>query len=403
VYDVISQWFMEPLSAGIVDRFVNMPANQVAEFLEFYDSLVGAGGVTPLKPAETRPYLPIGDGIDTEVDARLVPVGLGAVRAVLVYAHRAVVPCLLRSALRHQLDLNVYREPWIGAPEDPALVTRHALNTLLALKPLADAGIVECVEHRGVAELSPADLATITAATRGLSLDELDTRLLDPWSGLAQRASKPAELLGRKALASLLDSMRSIEAHPDAFQLMLKYPVITGMFSRTLASPSHLLPTGKRAVLERLLLEGPPNVVPSFKDIIAIRHTSGAFAAWRDALTQAIDHLDELDEGDESWVDHAREIVGDHLTAARSSVEREVKRSTLLGQTKEAGVTLGISALGVGAASAVGASLLTGLIAGTTVATATTLKNYLTKLRGRREQKALLAHHLSFEPTTKSH
>jgi hypothetical protein len=62
-----------------------------------------------------------------------------------------------------------------------------------------------------------------------------------------------------------------------------------------------------------------------------------------------------------------------------------------------------ISALGVGAASAAGASPLTGLIAGTAVATATTLKNYLTKLHGRHEQKALLAHHLSFEPTTKSH
>ena len=143
--------------------------------------------------------------------------------------------------------------------------------------------------------------------------------------------------------------------------------------------------------LHKIALLAEEMSLPTSAEVVAVRQNSEAFNDWRLALGRALEAV-EL----ETDVTSARQIVDGELSLPRQKVNREVDQSKLLSAARRAGTSLGWSILGLVLLAAGAGPPLCG-VALASAAVAEWSKEYLQQLRVAGENRALLAHYLSFE------
>jgi hypothetical protein len=366
-YNLIEEWWGEPLTAELRARIRAAPEAQVWDFME--DSMH-----TPDSFRASLPELPDGtlrpllredwlfgdfDRRTGEPFSRLLLIGLN----VLLYSQQIA----MESPIHPNLDITGMLQ---------------VIDFLLDLKPLVDArviymGHVTSRTHHPSA-LRPTSIATIEAAVPEIK----QTFGCDDGT---------ANTLVRDVMG-LIEFTRGIggRVNPMA-RSSIEYEVMAILMREAWRDR-------KFFDLTALASLAVPRIQGAVKELVAIRQSDEAFALWRQSLASAITQLNRIPVDDENWQEDANGIIYAELEPMRSKISRTVAKSPLLSSLQT-----GTSRMLLAGVGAVGGWTLGGGIPSALSTSAITLgldgiAAYLRAVKERSVNQAILDLALLFRP-----
>jgi hypothetical protein len=366
-YLALSQWWGEELTPEQVTAASRLPVEQAIDLAEtLLDSEEADGGPSPVRPGELRPCL---------TPRRLIAWEQNdwgeVICCALLYAHRATTPDPLSRVVHAWTNIGRPRNP------DMAGALASAMGSLLYLKPMAQAGILE---------LLPARYTRFSPGVHKILADEIrDAFWATPLAdkiGNMQRELGGSHGTGIVAatghLNELCDDLSLIARYPDVLQLGFLHGLDFEIARFLLGGVKEDPRTNHLSILAAFQF---PEFALTPRDVVTIRSWDG-YAGWRTSLSTALSAVD-LNRHDP---EEAQAIVTEELIPYSEMITRDARNSGVLPKALRQGVT----ALGIG-----GVTTTAGAIAGSAVvpegvmaSTGAVLASALTALNAYRESRA---------------
>jgi hypothetical protein len=369
-YQAFQDWWGEPLDESLLRRAIRAPRGQQLKFLRFAHDYP-ASVLPELGSGRIRPFIAFNRlHTNFELDRYF-----GAVLALLLYAHEVVV------------------EYTFGHPSHDGLHQfREALPRLLQLKPLADAGALHFLRVDYGRAYHPMNMGTHWAGVGeedipanaeerfAASIDTLDV-LDEHYTYETARFHLQICVGVALNLATRWSSRLQPLAQSDAEQLL--YEIAFGR-ARSMSVDLRSVQLRKLAALTV------PDYSLAIPGLVALRQSSESFWAWRQGLSNALNHVAHLPDSGRDWVKEAREIVAAELMPLREKLENETRRSTVLGAARSGGRSLALSAFGAAAGALAGGDLLTAVVGAGAGKTSELIVGYIEAAKARRGTNAVL-------------
>jgi hypothetical protein len=228
-------------------------------------------------------------------------------------------------------------------------------------------GLEEYLGRTAVGKLSPEELQSVLMEVASIVvLTITGTRSVDPekWHPLARTLLE----------ASFMDDMMKLVGSSD--------------------------PDVRPVALTKLAAMSVPTLSVSRRDLAIVRRSDEAFFELRQHLQQALEQIELISSADETWPKSAREIVAAELPLVVAKVERSTKKSPALSAARTGTRNFGVAGLGAVAGAVAGGNLPSAAVGAGMSKGAEAVGDYISALRRRRSDRALLQLALSFTETT---
>jgi hypothetical protein len=324
---LFEQWWGEPLSRELFDRAINAPFEQQNEFIQFtLDSTVTA--IPDIGHGMLRPLI-INDGfhfanLDDYISAAV---------ALALYSDEVAIEYNFGNNPEHFM---------------------YMLGRLLLLKPLAESGAIRFLAPNTSMHILTNLDDQWDQVTGGLELDDAEKNQLiaavDEF-----HAARERPMLVKNALWMVTSQLSAKSASPGKFSLLARSEpelIVLNAFAHL----STRLPTDQRGyAMSKLIGLRVPTYSLDISNLVKLRLSESIFDDWRASLRNALDDIQGLPDGTSQWQDAAREIAAGELMPLQARIDRATHASPFLTKAKAGIKAMAFSAVGAGAAAALGA------------------------------------------------
>jgi hypothetical protein len=376
LYRQIEGWWGEELSEDLIGRVARSPRTTVRQFLDDVDTARPESYAVPdLAPGLLRPLL-----IHSVSESYIGVDKLGHLDlafTLLLYAHEVLI-----------------EDPILTAGEEN--LTR-ALAKLLALKPLAEAGVVHFLAGP-MWQIRHPSRAHEFVSLAGKDADEVVRELAEILPSLPMSREK----WGNYTFSLRSDigaALRFAIEHPGRLNLLTRQRDQGLLLKHGLENAGVRNSDLRYSTMCKLAALNVPDISADPRSLIILRDSATEFADWRAALASALTQVQNIGSDNAEWRRSASAVITAELEPYRVKIGREVSRSAFLESVTTGMKSFAFTAIGTSAGMAAGGKILPGLT-GAAVGKSTELATaYIGAVKKRKKARAIYDLTLSFSDT----